>query len=158
MTWLADHMPDDAGSCVIHNDFRLDNLVLSPADPLRIAGVLDWELATIGDPLMDLGSSLAYWVQADDDLVNRQLRRQPTHLPGMMTRRQVIEYYAEQTGRSLENWTFYQVFGLFRLAVIVQQIYYRYHHKQSTNPAFKNYWFMVCYLDWRCRRLIKRHV
>ncbi len=147
MTWLAEQMPDDAGSCVIHNDFRLDNLVLAPDEPLRVAGVLDWELATIGDPLMDLGSSLAYWVQADDDRVNRRLRRQPTHLPGMMTRQEVIGHYAQQTGRSLENWTFYEVFGLFRLAVIVQQIYYRYHHGQSTNPAFKNYWFMVCYLD-----------
>lgn len=154
ISWLTSHMPADTGSCVIHNDFRLDNLVLSPDNPVKIAGVLDWELATIGDPLMDLGSSLAYWVQADDDRVNRRLRRQPTHLPGMMTRRQVIDYYAQQTGSNLENWTFYEVFGLFRLAVIVQQIYYRYHHGQSTNPAFKHYWFTVCYLDWRCRRLI----
>jgi aminoglycoside phosphotransferase (APT) family kinase protein len=154
--WLADRMPDDVAACVIHNDFRLDNLVLAPDDVTRVVGVLDWELATIGDPLMDLGSSLAYWVQADDPWMMRQLRRQPTHLPGMLTRRQVIDRYAEATGLTIENWTFYEVFGLFRLAVIAQQIYYRYHHKQTTNPAFKNFWFMVGYLDWRCHRLIRR--
>jgi len=156
MAWLADSMPDDVAACVIHNDFRLDNLVLAPDDPLRVAGVLDWELATIGDPLMDLGSSLAYWVQADDDRIHRRLRRQPTHLPGMMTRQQVIEFYAARTGRDLDDWAFYEVFGLFRLAVIVQQIYYRYQHRQTSNPAFKRFWFMVGYLDWRCQRLIRQ--
>ncbi len=153
--WLADRMPDDVSACLIHNDFRLDNLVLAPDDVTRVVGVLDWELATIGDPLMDLGSSLAYWVQADDPAMMRQLRRQPTHLPGMLTRRQVIEHYAEATGLDVGNWTFYEVFGLFRLAVIAQQIYYRYHHRQTTNPAFRNFWFMVGYLDWRCRGLIR---
>jgi aminoglycoside phosphotransferase (APT) family kinase protein len=156
MAWLDDVKPDDAGSCLIHNDFRLDNLVLDPGDPLRVAGVLDWEMATVGDPLMDLGGAIAYWVQADDDWAHRQLRRQPTHLPGMMTRRQVIDFYAERTGRDLGDFTFYEVFGLFRLAVILQQIYYRYHHKQTTNPAFKNFWLMTGYLDWRCRRLIRQ--
>jgi aminoglycoside phosphotransferase (APT) family kinase protein len=156
ISWLNEVMPDDAGSCLIHNDFRLDNLVLAPGEPERVVGVLDWEMATIGDPLMDLGSALAYWVQADDDRIHRQLRRQPTHLPGMMTRRQVLDFYAERTGRSLDDVTFYEVFGLFRLAVILQQIYYRYHHGQTTNPAFKNFWLMIGYLDWRCRRLIRQ--
>ena len=73
-------------TCVIHNDYRFDNLVLDRADPTRVVGVLDWEMATLGDPLMDLGNSLAYWVQADDDFFIRSMRRQPTHLPGMLTR------------------------------------------------------------------------
>jgi aminoglycoside phosphotransferase (APT) family kinase protein len=154
--WLTDRMPDDVGACLIHNDFRLDNLVLAPDDVTRVVAVLDWELATIGDPLMDLGSSLAYWVQDDDSVMMRQLRRQPTHLPGMLTRAQVIERYGSATGLAIENWTFYEVFGLFRLAVIAQQIYYRYHHGQATNPAFRNIWLMVGYLDWRCHRLISR--
>jgi aminoglycoside phosphotransferase (APT) family kinase protein len=81
--WLREHAPTDSGSCVIHNDWRFDNLVLAPEDPTRIVGVLDWELATIGDPLMDLGSALAYWVEADDQPLMRMTRRQPTHLPGM---------------------------------------------------------------------------
>ncbi|HST55445.1 MAG TPA: phosphotransferase family protein [Solirubrobacteraceae bacterium] len=155
MRWLAEHQPDDVASCVVHNDFRLDNLVLAPDDPQRIVGVLDWEMATIGDPLMDLGAALAYWVQADDDRVMHALRRQPTHLPGMLTRAEVVEQYAHASGRAVEQWTFYEVFGLFRLAVIVQQIYRRYHQRQTRNPAFRHYWLAVRYLDRRCRRLVR---
>ena len=154
MDWLKANQPDDVGSCVIHNDFRFDNLVLSGGRSPSIVGVLDWEMATIGDPLMDLGSALAYWVQADDDPVMRHFRRQPTHLPGMLTRRQVVDAYCGRMGLSSDDWAFYEVFGLFRLAVIVQQIYYRYHRKQTTNPAFKRFWVMVNYLGWRCRRMI----
>ena len=86
MGWLNRNQPDDVTTCIIHNDYRMDNVVLDPKDPQNIIGVLDWEMATLGDPLMDLGSSLAYWVQADDDWVMRQIRRQPTHLEGMLTR------------------------------------------------------------------------
>ncbi len=154
MAWLAAHTPEDVATCIIHNDFRLDNLVLDRADPTRVIGVLDWEMATLGDPLMDLGNSLAYWVEAKDDFVGHAFRRQPTHLPGMLTRREVIAYYGEKTGRRPASFGFYEVYGIFRLAVIVQQIYYRYHHKQTQNPAFRRYWIAVHYLHWRCRRLI----
>lgn len=156
MIWLAAHAPDDVATCVIHNDFRLDNLVLDPKDSTRIVGVLDWEMATLGDPLMDLGNALAYWVQADDDFFIRSLRRQPTHLPGMLTRREVVEYYAQKTGRRTNNWAFYEVYGLFRLAVIAQQIYNRYQQGQTTNPAFRNFWMFVSYLGWRCGRVMRR--
>jgi aminoglycoside phosphotransferase (APT) family kinase protein len=156
MRWLADRQPEDVAACVVHNDFRFDNVVLAPGDPQRIVGVLDWEMATIGDPLMDLGGALAYWVQADDDRVFRAFRRQPTHRPGMLTRREVIDLYAERTGRAVDDWAFYEVFGLFRLAVIVQQIYRRYHLGQTRNPAFRHYWLAVRYLDWRCRRIIRQ--
>ncbi len=155
MSWLAERMPPDVGSCVIHGDYRLDNLVLAPGDPRRIVGVLDWEMATIGDPLMDLGGALAYWVQADDDRAMQALRRQPTHRPGMLTRAQVLERYAQDTGLSTDGWAFYEVFGLFRLAVIIQQIYRRYHLRQTRNPAFKRYWLGVHYLDRRCRRIAR---
>jgi len=158
MTWLAARTPPDVGTCVIHNDFRFDNVVLDPKDPTRVIGVLDWEMATLGDPLMDLGSALAYWVQADDDLFIRALRRQPTHLPGMLTRREVVDYYAEKTGRSTADWAFYEVYGLFRLAVIAQQIYFRYQQGQTRNPAFRNFWMFVTYLGWRCGRTIRRSV
>jgi aminoglycoside phosphotransferase (APT) family kinase protein len=154
--WLNANAPDDVGTCVIHNDWRFDNVVLHPERPTEVVGVLDWEMATLGDPLMDLGSALAYWVQADDPLLLRSTRRQPTHLPGMFTRREVVEHYLARTGRTAPNWAFYEVFGLFRLAVIAQQIYYRYHHKQTRNPAFRNFWFMVDYLDWRCRGIVRR--
>ena len=156
MTWLAAHTPEDAGACAIHNDFRFDNVVLDPRDPTRVVGVLDWEMATLGDPLMDLGNALAYWVQTDDDFFIRALRRQPTHLPGMLTRREVVDYYAEKTGRRTLNWVFYEVYGLFRLAVIAQQIYYRYQQGQTRNPAFRNFWLFVTYLGWRCGRIIRR--
>ncbi len=156
MSWLAEHRPGDVARCVVHNDFRLDNLVLAPDDPGRIVGVLDWEMATVGDPLMDLGSALAYWVQADDGRFMQALRRQPTHRPGMLTRREVVDHYAHRTGHPIEAWEFYEVFGLFRLAAIIQQIYRRYHLHQSRNPAFRHYWLAVHYLDRRCRRVIGR--
>ena len=85
--WLDHHQPADVGQCLIHNDWRFDNLVLDPDDDLRVTGVLDWEMATVGDPLMDLGGALAYWIQSDDDAFFREFRRQPTTAPGMWTRR-----------------------------------------------------------------------
>lgn len=154
MAWLKAHTPDDVATCLIHNDFRFDNVVLDPAEPTRVVGVLDWEMSTLGDPLMDLGSGLAYWVQADDDFIARATRRQPTHLPGMLTRAEVVAYYCSKRGLKVDNWAFYEVYGLFRLAGIVQQIYFRYHHRQTRNPAFKRFWVMAHYLDWRCRRII----
>lgn len=154
--WLDKNCPDDIATCVIHNDYRFDNVVLNPENPSEVMGVLDWEMATLGDPLMDLGNSLAYWVQADDDFLIKAMRRQPTHLPGMLSRQEVVDYYLGKSGLKPENWTFYEVYGLFRLAVILQQIYYRYHHKQTRNPAFKNFWILVNYLNWRCKKLIKK--
>ncbi len=156
MTWLSEHMPGDSGACVIHNDFRLDNLLLDATDPRTVVGILDWEMATIGDPLMDLGNTLAYWVQADDDQAMQRFRRQPSHLPGMFTREELVEHYCTRAGIERPAMTFYEVYGLFRLAVIVQQIYQRYHRKETTNPAYRNFWLMVRYLDRRCRRLIRR--
>ncbi|HET6298315.1 MAG TPA: phosphotransferase family protein [Kribbella sp.] len=156
MAWLEANRPPDVRTCVIHNDFRLDNVVLGPENPLDVVGVLDWELATLGDPLMDLGSALAYWVQADDDWAFRRFRLQPSDLPGMISRDEIVRYYCEKTGLEPANWKFYEVFGLFKLAVICQQIYYRYHHKQTHNPRFKNLWLPVNLLERRCRRIIGR--
>ena len=130
--------------------------MLAPDDPLRVVGVLDWELATLGDPLMDLGSALAYWVQADDDWAFRRVppaavgRARHAHAATRSSR-----YYCERSGLKPENWAFYEVFGLFRLAVIAQQIYYRYHHKQTRNPRFKNFWLPVNLLERRCRRIMR---
>ncbi|SHH26379.1 phosphotransferase family protein [Ferrimonas marina] len=155
MRWLQQNKPSKETICLTHNDFRFDNLVLSPEDPSQILSVLDWELATLGDPLMDLGNTLAYWVEADDDFLAQSTRRQPTHLPGMMTRQQVVDYYLEKRGLSGVDFRFYEVFGLFRLAGIAQQIYYRYHHKQTRNPAFKHFWIFVHYLLWRSRKAMK---
>ncbi|HEY4144499.1 phosphotransferase family protein [Pinirhizobacter sp.] len=156
IAWLQANRTTDVASCVIHNDFRFDNVVLDPADPLRIIGVLDWELATVGDPLMDLGSSLAYWVQTDDDATFQAFRLQPSNAPGMLTRAEVVAYYAERTGRRIENFRFYEVFGLFRLMVIIQQIYRRFALGQTTNPRFKGFGQAAAYMGQRCRKLMEQ--
>lgn len=155
--WLDRVRPEDVGQCLIHNDFRFDNLVLAPDDPTRIVGVLDWEMATVGDPLMELGATLAYWVQADDDAFMQSFRRQPTNAPGMWTRDQVVSSYASRTGLRVDadGWRFYEVFGLFRLAVIAQQISYRYVLGQTTNPAHGAFAPAVAQLERRCRSLIR---
>ena len=157
MRWLDANQPEDVGHRLIHNDYRFDNLVLAPDDPTRIVGVLDWEMATVGDPLMDLGGALAYWVEESDSPLFRVFRRQPTHAPGMLTRRQVVERYARRTGMeiSVEDWRFYEVFGLFRLAVIAQQINHRLYHGQTSNPAFRAFRPAVVLLEQRCLRLIR---
>ncbi|RTL29274.1 MAG: phosphotransferase family protein [Burkholderiales bacterium] len=162
MDWLKEHTPQDVANVVIHNDWRFDNVILAEQDPTRVIGVLDWEMATLGDPLMDLGNALAYWIHDDDNALLKATRRQPTHLPGMLRREEVVDYYLDKSGYKIDrrgamgDWAFYEVYGLFRLAVIAQQIYYRYHHKQTRNPAFKHFWILVNYLDWRCKGLIKR--
>ncbi|MGL4176048.1 MAG: phosphotransferase family protein [Dermatophilaceae bacterium] len=156
LEWLAAHQPADRPHTLVHNDFRFDNLVLDPADPTRVLAVLDWEMATVGDPLMDLAAGLAYWVQADDPAPFLELRRQPTHTPGMLTRAEVVDRYAAARGLDVTTgqWRFYDVFGTFRLAVIAQQIYHRFHHGQTTNPAYGAFRDVVRYLDHRCRELL----
>jgi aminoglycoside phosphotransferase (APT) family kinase protein len=154
MQWLAKHQPADVGSCLIHNDFRFDNVVLNPDNPFEVIGVLDWEMATIGDPLMDLGNTLAYWVQADDEPQFQLMRRQPTHLSGMLSRAEVVEYYLQKTNRSQTDFTFYEVYGLFRLAVIIQQIYYRYFHGHTQDKRFAGFAHAARYLEQRCLRMI----
>ena len=138
MAWLEANQPADVDSCVIHGDWRIDNVVFD-LEHGRIAGVLDWELATVGDPLMDLGSALAYWVDRDDEPAFASLRRQPSNLPGMPTREQFVARYLQLSGRTCADFTFYEVFGLFRLAVIIQQIWARYRAGQTTNPAFAGF-------------------
>lgn len=155
MNWLHEYMPDDVRQCVIHNDYRFDNFVLDPDNPFEIIGVLDWELATIGDPLMDLGNTLAYWVEAGDDVQMHLLKRQPSDAEGMMTRDQIIEYYLEKTGIEIESFDFYRIYGLFRLAVILQQIYYRYFHGQTKDKRFADFGFVVGYIEQLCTRLIE---
>lgn len=155
MQWLKANMPEDCGQVLIHNDFRFDNVVLNPDNPNDVIGVLDWEMATVGDPLMDLGNSLAYWVQADDDPQFQMMRRQPTHIPGMLTRDEVVEYYLDKTGRKVESFVFYEVYGLFRLAVIIQQIYYRFYHGQTKDKRFAGFVHAAKYLEARCLAKIK---
>lgn len=157
MAWLRDKRPADSGrASLIHNDYRFDNVILDPANPMRITGVLDWELATLGDPLMDLGNCLAYWVQADDPQAVQLTRRQPSNAPGMLTRAEMVAYYAERSAISVGNFDFYYVHGLFRLAGIVQQIYYRYFHGQTRDPRFAQFVAMNALLEQMSLQVISR--
>ena len=153
MNWLVKEQPEDVDSCIIHGDWRIDNLVFDLAEK-KLVGVLDWELATVGDPLMDLGSALAYWVDSDDEPNFASLRRQPSQLPGMPTRNEFIAKYLELSGRKCDDFTFYEVFGLFRLSVIIQQIWARYRAGQTSNPAFKGFGVGVNILINRAQGLI----
>ena len=153
MNWLAANQPGDVDSCVIHGDWRIDNMVFD-LGAKKLAGVLDWELATVGDPLMDLGSALAYWIDKDDEPMFASLRRQPSNLEGMPTRKEFITKYLEISGRKCDDFTFYEVFGLFRLTVIIQQIWARYRAGQTTNPAFSGFGMGVNILVNRAQGLI----
>ncbi len=134
--WMADHMPPESGSALIHNDYKYDNLVLDPLDLTRIVAVLDWEMATIGDPLMDLGTTLGYWVDPDDPPELKMLAFGVTALPGNLNRQQLLERYAEQSGCDVAHALFYYVYALFKIAVIVQQIYYRYKQGHTHDQRF----------------------
>lgn len=159
MAWLHEKMPPESPHVsVIHNDYRFDNVVLHPDDPFRIVGVLDWEMATIGDPLMDLGGALAYWTDHDDPPDMQAIRMIPTHLPGMFTRNDFIRRYAKKMGVSVEKSDFYSCFGMFRLAGIAQQIYWRYYHGQTKDERFKLMIIAVSVLEKACRRLIEKSV
>lgn len=148
MAWIKDKMPPDTQRPgIIHNDYRLDNVVLDEKDPMKVRGVLDWEMATIGDPLMDLGNSLAYWVQRDDPPQFQAIRVMPTTMEGALTRDEMVGRYAEKSGVSIDNFEFYYVFGLFRLAVIAQQIYYRFYQGQTKDERFKVLIFAVQILE-----------
>jgi aminoglycoside phosphotransferase (APT) family kinase protein len=153
MQWLEKNQPDDVGSCVIHGDWRIDNSVFDLTSK-KMVGVLDWELATVGDPLLDLGSALAYWVDRDDEPGFAALRRQPSHLAGMPTRVEFVEKYLQRSGLYCDDFTFYEVFGLFRLSVIIQQIWARYRAGQTTNPAFAGFGLAVNTLMNRANGLI----
>jgi len=142
--WLAKHLNFNSGyQSLIHNDYKFDNLMLDPNQPDKIVGVLDWEMTTLGDPLMDLGCSLAYWVEKTDSQGMQAIRMMPTHLEGMLTRQQLFERYCEKRNISNVEITPYYVFGLFRLAVIAQQIYFRFYHGQTDNPKFKDFGKLV---------------
>jgi aminoglycoside phosphotransferase (APT) family kinase protein len=133
--WLATHLPGAPGAALIHNDYKYDNLVLAPDDLGRIVAVLDWEMATIGDPLMDLGTTLGYWIDPRDPPEMRAMFGLTT-LPGNLNRAQLLERYVEKSGRSVADPVFYYTYGLFKIGVIVQQIYARYQQGHTQDARF----------------------
>src|SRR5689334_6792645 len=135
--WLHQNLPADSERpALIHNDYKYDNLVLAPDDLARVIAVLDWEMATIGDPLMDFGTSLGYWVEATDPEEWQRYGFGLTMLPGSFTRTELLEHYVRHTGRRIDDPVFYFVYGLLKIAVIVQQIYFRYQKGLTRDPRF----------------------
>jgi aminoglycoside phosphotransferase (APT) family kinase protein len=153
--WLAAHLPTEGAPALIHNDFKFDNVIYDPSLE-RITGVLDWEMATVGDPLMDLGTSLSYWAEAKDPVVFHQLPFGPTSRPGMMTRKDFAERYFERSGRYAENLVFYYAFGLLKTAVVLQQIYYRWRKGITSDARFANLIMGVRVLSEQARASIER--
>jgi aminoglycoside phosphotransferase (APT) family kinase protein len=150
--WLEAHRPPDGPPVLVHNDFKYDNLVLD--DSLSaIRAILDWEMATLGDPLMDLGTSLAYWVEAGDDAIFRSLGLGATSLPGNATRAELVQHYHELTGRDVSDAPFYYAFGLFKVAIIAQQIYARHVAGLTADPRFARLGTVVAALGDAGRRV-----
>jgi aminoglycoside phosphotransferase (APT) family kinase protein len=140
-TWLQENIPSTEYTAFIHNDFKYDNLVLDPADPCSIRSVLDWEMATIGNPLMDLGTTLAYWAEESDPEILKLFNL--SHLPGNLKREELMDYYFSKAAGSKEEMIFYYVFGLFKVAVIAQQIFKRYSLGHSKDARFAQLIYVV---------------
>ncbi len=134
--WIRQHTPASGAATLIHNDYKYDNVVLDPGDLAKIIGVLDWEMCTIGDPLTDLGSALAYWVDASDPPEILETSWGPTTAAGSLTRAELARRYAQKTGRDVSDMPFYLIFARFKIAVIVQQIYFRYHQGLTHDERF----------------------
>jgi len=134
IAWLNANLPPVSGAALIHNDYKYDNLVLAPDDLSKIIAVLDWEMATIGDPLMDLGTTLGYWIEPDDPPEMKMFGL--THLSGNLNREQLARRYAEKSGREISNIVFYYVYGLLKISVIVQQIHFRYCQGHTKDARF----------------------
>jgi aminoglycoside phosphotransferase (APT) family kinase protein len=140
--WLLDKLPPEpdpeAGrpATLVHNDFKLDNVMLNPQEPSQIVAVLDWEMCTVGDPLVDLGILLCYWAEKDDPEDRREAISPVTVQSGWMTRKEITEQYAKRTGRDVSRIDFYEIFAIFKIAVVVQQIYFRYVRGQTHDERF----------------------
>lgn len=136
--WLIDRRPQSPPPTLVHNDFKLDNVMLRPSSD-AVEAVLDWEMATIGDPLADLGLTLCYWAWANAPQLRTRGVPALTSQPGWYTRDQFVQRYADRTGRDLSAIGYYEVLGIFKLAVILQQIYFRYRSGQTRDKRFQNF-------------------
>jgi aminoglycoside phosphotransferase (APT) family kinase protein len=151
--WLRDRLPPDpAVPSVVHGDFKLDNVMLAPDDVGRIVAVFDWEMSALGDPLVDLGIFLAYWSPTSPP-EQRDALTSVTHRPGYLTPDEVVDRYARRSGRDVSNVRYYEIFALFKIAVVIQQIYYRWRTGQTTDARFANFDARVAYLATHAARL-----
>jgi aminoglycoside phosphotransferase (APT) family kinase protein len=134
--WLSKRVPTPPDATLVHSDLKLDNTMLDPGDPSRVVAVFDWEMCTTGDPLSDLGTLLCYWAEEGDPYARQESMVQLTALPGFHTREQLIERYARRSGRDVSKIAFYEVFALYKTAVVVQQIYIRWKRGQTKDERF----------------------
>jgi aminoglycoside phosphotransferase (APT) family kinase protein len=141
--WLDERLPASGRATLVHNDFKLDNTMVDVNNPGRVEAVLDWEMTTVGDPLADLGCTLCYWSQAGDPEFRGGALSGITAAPGWYTRAELVQRYASQTGRDVTDLGYYEVFGLFKLGVILQQIYFRYHRGQTSDERFRDFHLRV---------------
>jgi aminoglycoside phosphotransferase (APT) family kinase protein len=154
--WLEAHLPRNAETAaIVHNDFKLDNLVWRTDDPTRLRAVLDWEMSTLGDPLMDLACTISFWVEEGDPAEFRALRAMPTAQPGVMKRREAIARYAARRAVGVESFEFYLCFGLFRRAVIEQQKYVRFRRGETSDARFAHLDEAIVVLRAMCDRVIR---
>ena len=136
IAWLGANIPAARGAALVHNDYKFDNVMLDAADLTKIVAVLDWEMTTIGEPLMDLGSSLAYWMSKENGDEMLSMPFNPRVLMENISRRELVEMYEAKSGKKVSDLIFYYVFGIFKLAVIAQQIYFRYHKGFTQDKRF----------------------
>jgi aminoglycoside phosphotransferase (APT) family kinase protein len=134
--WLSERLPPSPAATLVHNDWRLDNIMLKANDPGKVEAVFDWDMCTVGDPLADLGTLMASWAEAGEDFVG-VAGRMPSTVRGFLTRHEATERYGRRRGVDVGRVPYYQVFGLFKLGVVLQQIYYRYHVGQTTDERFQ---------------------
>ena len=134
--FLAERLPPSPPPTIVHNDYKLDNVMLHPGDPGRIIAVLDWEMCTIGDPLIDVGLLLAYWPRPDDPMGRQLAISSVTTHPGFFSREEVLDRYVAQTGTDASHIAFYEVFALYKLCVVLEQIYCRFVRGQTQDERF----------------------
>lgn len=141
--WLKDNLPQSRDFSLVHNDYKLDNVMLTADDPGRVVAIFDWDMCTLGDPLSDLGALLCYWTEPDDPPYFQAMAMMPTGNPRFMTRAELVSCYAERSGRSVHHINFYHALGLFRLVVIIAQIYIRYKRGQTRDQRFEAFGPMI---------------
>ena len=160
ISWLVDRIPaeSDVAATIVHNDFKLDNIMLDVEDPSRVVAVLDWEMCTVGDPLVDVGLFLGYWTMkgAEGEADRNSSLRAVTNGPGWMTREEIIKRYEARTGRDLSRIVFYETFARFKVAVVIQQIYFRYRRGQTQDERFRNFDVLVRELSREALELAER--
>jgi aminoglycoside phosphotransferase (APT) family kinase protein len=139
--WLKSHQPPASAYSLVHNDYKLDNIMFAASDPAQVVAIFDWDMCTLGDPLNDLGALLSYWIEPTDPPYFQAMATMPT--VGFLTRRELVERYALKSGRSIHDIHYYHALGLFRLAVIIAQIYIRYHRGQTQDQRFAAFGRMI---------------